>query len=287
MHLIATPSHPSSENPPSENSSSENSSSENPSSENPSSQNPSQILNPSGNIRFYHHSVPMIRDLNLFTHPEALGEVRRLNEQIKIVEGLEHARARLKSTKSLDSNTLSKCGAFVRHVNNSAPSDAFFREVAKLSLDELGYCSISFEERRLKSVGSRLKASDIQAYMVASGVSCLSRREIWIRLKRLSRESEGKPFHDLFIAAQSAGNGANSNVTKPAERNIKNDPEPQTIAKDASSFEFPAARLEMIKGVFGGPIAKAVHHASEDIVSRDLTDCIKSKFPRAGGNAII
>ncbi|KAI3317840.1 hypothetical protein HD806DRAFT_526808 [Xylariaceae sp. AK1471] len=64
-------------------------------------------------------------------------------------------------------------------------------------------------------------------------------------------------------------------------------PEPQTTGKDASSFEFPAARLEMIEGVFGDPIAEAVRHASEDMVSRDSTDCVKSKFPRAGGDAMI
>lgn len=124
-----------------------------------------------------------------------------LNEQLKVVEGLQHARSRLTATRSLESNTLSKCYVFVHYTNNSAPGSNFNLEVRKLSLDELAFCSISFEERRLKSVIHHFKATDIRTYMTTTGVSCLDRSEIFIRLKRLSTESEGKPFHEVYTAS--------------------------------------------------------------------------------------
>ncbi|KAI1181565.1 hypothetical protein F5B17DRAFT_424792 [Nemania serpens] len=123
--------------------------------------------------------------------------------------------------------------------------------------------------------------------MLASGVSCLNRREVWIRLERLSRESKGKPYHDIFMTAQSGGSRGSSNAAEPMEQNMENDPKPQTTAKDPSSFEFPTARLEMIEDVFGGPIAEAVRHASERVTYPELTDRVKLRFPRAGGDAMI
>jgi hypothetical protein len=130
-------------------------------------------------------------------------QLKTLNAQIKIVEGLEHARARLAATLSLDSNTLSKCDVFMRYVN-SAPDSSFGLEVRKLNLDELVFCSISFEERRLKSAVHHFAASNIRAYMTKSRVSCLGRPEILTRLRRLSAESEGKLFHKVYTALQAA-----------------------------------------------------------------------------------
>jgi hypothetical protein len=154
----------------------------------------------------------MIYDFDIYSHPELLIEAKKeldiLHEQIKIVEGLEHARARIAATRtrSLDSNTLSKCDAFVRSINNNASSTNFNLEVHKLSLDELAFCSISFEERRLKSVIHHFKASEVQTYMKKTQISCLDRPEIFRRLKRLYAESEGKPFQEVFTAAHEEHN---------------------------------------------------------------------------------
>ena len=126
-----------------------------------------------------------------------------LKAQIKIVEGLEHAKARLAATNPLDSNTLSKCEVFMRYVND-APDSNFGVEVRRLSLHELAFCSISFEERRLKSVVRYFAASNIRAYMTQSRVSCLNRREIFTRLKRLSGESKGKLFHEVYTKLETA-----------------------------------------------------------------------------------
>ncbi|KAJ6437978.1 phospholipase A2 protein family [Purpureocillium lavendulum] len=75
----------------------------------------------------------MINELDLYTHPDATVDIKNalkvLHEQVKIVEGLEHARARLESTSSLDSNTLSKCNVFVRHVNNCTAGSSFDSEL--------------------------------------------------------------------------------------------------------------------------------------------------------------
>lgn len=146
----------------------------------------------------------MIYEFDLYNHPESTtavkNELKILNEQIKVIEGLEHARARLGARRSLESNTLSKCDVFTCCVNNSTPGSNFDLEVRKLSLDELAFCSISFEERRLKSVIHHFKASNIRTYMTTSRVSCLDRPEIFTRLKRLSAQSEGKPFHEVYTA---------------------------------------------------------------------------------------
>ncbi|KAL2809708.1 hypothetical protein BDW59DRAFT_177131 [Aspergillus cavernicola] len=147
----------------------------------------------------------MIYDFDLYNHPESSTDVKNqlkiLNEQLKIVEGLQHARSRLTATRSLESNTLSKCNVFVHYVNNSTPGSNFNLEVRKLGLDELAFCSISFEERRLKSVIHHFKASDIRTYMTTTGISCLDRSEIFTRLKHLSTKSEGKPFHEVYTAS--------------------------------------------------------------------------------------
>ncbi|KAJ5454935.1 hypothetical protein N7530_012704 [Penicillium desertorum] len=146
-----------------------------------------------------------IYDFNLYAHPESLNEIKKeltiLREQVKIVEGLEHARARLAATVSLDSNTLSKCSAFIRCVNDNAFKPEFATELRKLSWDGLAFCSISFEERRLQYVVRHLRASDIQTYMRNAVVSCLDRPEISKRLNRLSAASQGKPFHAFYTAS--------------------------------------------------------------------------------------
>lgn len=145
----------------------------------------------------------MIYDFDIYSHPESANEVKKELEffsgQVKIVEGLEHARDRLAKRKSLDYNTLLKCDAFIRCVNNDGD---FQLEVRKLSLDELAFCCISFEERRLKSVALYFKASNIRAYMKKARVSCLERPEIFRRLKRLSDESEVNTFREIYMATQ-------------------------------------------------------------------------------------
>ncbi|KAI9039869.1 uncharacterized protein KD926_008970 [Aspergillus affinis] len=146
----------------------------------------------------------MIIDIDLFNHPastiDVKNELKILSEQVKIVEGLEHARARLAATRLLESNTLSKCNVFVRTFNNSAPGSNFDLEVRKLGLDELVFCSISFEERRLKSVVDYFMSSNIRTYMTKAQISCLDRTEIFTRLQRLSDESIGTPFYTVYTA---------------------------------------------------------------------------------------
>jgi len=130
-------------------------------------------------------------------------EVKILSEQIKIIEGLEHAKARLAVTSSLESNTLSKCDVFMRYVNSSPYDSGFYLEVCKLSLDELAFSSISFEERRLKSIVYSFTASAIRDYMTSSQVLCLNRPEIFTRLRHLSNKTKGTPFHEVYMTAQS------------------------------------------------------------------------------------
>ncbi|RAK98698.1 uncharacterized protein BO80DRAFT_151330 [Aspergillus ibericus CBS 121593] len=146
----------------------------------------------------------MIYDFDLYNHPESFthvkNELKTLNAQIRIVEGLEHAKARLAATRSrsLESNTLSKCNVFMHYVNKSAAGSNFDLEIRKLNLNELAFCSISFEDRRLKSVIHHFKAANIRTYMTTTRISCLDRPEIFTRLKRLSAESEGKPFQEIY-----------------------------------------------------------------------------------------
>lgn len=94
-----------------------------------------------------------------------------------------------------------KCFAFIRSINDNAHDTNFDSEVRKLSLDELAFCSIRFEERRLNPVIPCFKASNIREYMVKAQVSCLDRPEIFKRLKRLSAQSEGKPFYEIYNTA--------------------------------------------------------------------------------------
>ena len=91
--------------------------------------------------------------------------VDSLKTQLRIVEGFEHAKSRLEATDHLDGNTLAKCHVFVRYVNESTPDSNFYLEVSKLSLDEVAFCSISFEERRLKCIVDSFKALHVQTNM--------------------------------------------------------------------------------------------------------------------------
>ncbi|RAK96294.1 uncharacterized protein BO80DRAFT_229423 [Aspergillus ibericus CBS 121593] len=56
---------------------------------------------------------------------------------------------------------LLKCDVFIRHANESTPGSNFDLEICKLSLDELAFCSISFEDRRLKHVVHHFKTANI------------------------------------------------------------------------------------------------------------------------------
>ena len=67
------------------------------------------------------------------------------------------------------------------------------------------------------------------------------------------------------------------------------DPEPHTTAKQPSAFEFPTARWKNIDKVFPKQAATAVRHVPQRIMDPDITDCVRSRFPRrrGDGDAII
>jgi environmental stress-induced protein Ves len=77
-------------------------------------------------------------------------ELMILREQVKTAEGLEHARARLAAKSYLDYNILTRL-CVVSTIMHVVVSN-FDLEVRKVSLEELAFCFINFEERRLKSV---------------------------------------------------------------------------------------------------------------------------------------
>jgi len=253
----------------------------------------------------------MIHNIDLFTHPETLGDVKStveiLHEQIKIVEGLEHAKDRLATTRSLESNTLSKCNVFVRYVNETSRHNNFYLEVSKLSLDELAFSSISFEERRLKTLLDSFKASDIRDYMKTQNVSCLDRSEIFTRLTNILAQCKGSQFDEIYTAlvdqptqsvtesdmqmnkgtvkARYKSNHAIPLLIPPAvaPSEVLPDPEPSTGAEAADAFEFPGALWENIETVFGEHIANAVRSFPQQLTHREMTDCVKSKYPRVKG----
>ncbi|KAI2791735.1 hypothetical protein POX_c04612 [Penicillium oxalicum] len=240
----------------------------------------------------------MLCDFDIFSHPESLPrlreELRILNEQIKIVQGLEHAKTRLAARASLDSNTLAKCDVFVRYINDNK-SVNFNSEVRKLNLDELAFCSISFEERRLKSVAFHFKACSIRTYMTKAQVSCLDRPDIMRRLRRLSTESERNIFLELYMAAEEAAQDVHGNSLQldavSDEQMIDALPShyPSTTANQPDAFEFPAARWTNIEKVFPTRIAAAARQVPPRLVDPNITDCVRSRFPRgrAGGDALI
>lgn len=150
----------------------------------------------------------MLLDSDIYRYPESLADLKKeldmIYGQIKVVEGLEHARARLAARPCLDSNTLAKCEIFIRCINDDT-NPRFGLEVSKLDLNELAFCSISFEERRLKTVVHHFEATSIKKYMKKTQVTCLDRPEVMRRLKRLSSACVGSLFHDLFNSTQRKG----------------------------------------------------------------------------------
>ncbi|TQB68884.1 hypothetical protein MPDQ_002657 [Monascus purpureus] len=234
----------------------------------------------------------MIFDIDVYDHPETSAflkdELSLLNEQIRIVEGLEHARARLLAKSSLEYNTLSKCDVFMRYANESTPGSNFDLEIRKLSLDELAFCSISFEDRRLKHVVHHFKAANIRKYMTTTHVSCLERQEIFRRLNRLCAESEGKPFKEIYSSAYMVYNNFLAKGSMESNE-MDVDPEPATMAKQPGSFEFPTARWSNIDKVFPAQAANAIRHAPQRIADPEITDCVRSRFPRgrSEGDAIV
>lgn len=252
-------------------------------------------------------------DIDLYSHPESSAFLKQqlslLNEQIKIVEGLEHARARLLATTSLDSNTLSKCNVFMRYANESTSGSSFDLEVRKLSLDELAFCSISFEDRRLRSVVHHFKAANIRKFMTTTHVSCLERPEILTRLNRLCAESAGKPFNEIYSSAYMVYRNSLAKGSKKSDEmndgmvvmnhailaltnyafETSLDTEPPTMANQPGSFEFPMARWTNVDKVFPAQVANAIRHAPQRIADPELTDCVRCRFPRgrSEGDAII
>jgi len=152
---------------------------------------------------------------DLFVHPESLSDVKKtLDYQIKMVDALEHAKDRLSKTKSLDSNTLAKCGVFIQYVNRSNTTSNFCSEVSKLSLNELAFSLISFEERRLKTILDLFKASDIRKYVEKQKIKCLHRSEIFTRIKHILSGCEGSRFDDIYGAVLQTRNSSEPNMAR-------------------------------------------------------------------------
>ncbi|KAJ9480893.1 hypothetical protein VN97_g12628 [Penicillium thymicola] len=221
----------------------------------------------------------MLYDFDIYSHPEALSEVKNelayLNGQIKIIEGLEHASIRMAKKKSLDSNTLSKCDVFMGRMNHDTPDDDFDLEVRKLSLDELAFCSISFEERRLRSVTPWFKASNIRTYMEKTKVTCLNRPEIFSRINRLSAISMvmGKRFHSIYMAAydlHKISKHPNPTELDDQMEDTLSTSEPATTAKQPGAFEFPGMSWTNIEKVLKGSnwFISSLSYAENNPISR-------------------
>lgn len=108
-----------------------------------------------------------MHNYELFRFPERLQEaqklVERLEGEIRLLKAFEHTKSCLESYNL--SYCIKKCAAFVQAVDSSAFDDQFYQEVSKLTLDELGFVSISFAERPLKVVQSCLQSSHVREYM--------------------------------------------------------------------------------------------------------------------------
>lgn len=141
-------------------------------------------------------SLEVLSDLLMY--PEKLDAAKELfNYHIKLIQALEHAKDRLSKTKPLDSNTLAKCRVFIQHVNHASK---FSSEVSKLSLNELAFASISFEERRLIMIVDAFKASDIRKYVRIHKIRCLHRSEIFTRIRYLLSCHKGSRFEEIYEA---------------------------------------------------------------------------------------
>ena len=97
----------------------------------------------------------------------------------------------------------------------------FVSEVRKLDLNELAFCSISFEPRRLRSIIHHFRAIDIRRYMSKMKVTCLDRPEVMTRLKNLSASLSGSDAHVIFREAQKRYD-ASQGYTAESELLVKN-----------------------------------------------------------------
>jgi hypothetical protein len=146
----------------------------------------------------------MLFVLDPFTNPEKVDDVQKsidiLEYRLRVFNALEHTKTRL-SKAILESNTLAKCGVFIRHFNAAHPASNFRSEVAKLNRNELMYALISFEDRRLKKILDLFQASDIKKYIEKQDITCVHRSEISTRVKYILAGCEGSPFSDIYEAA--------------------------------------------------------------------------------------
>lgn len=157
-----------------------------------------------------HMASMKFSEIDVLEHPETLGRVREslhiLKAQIKVAEALEHAKDRLTKARPLDSNTLSKCNVFIHYVNQAEVQSNFSLEVSKLSLNELVFSSISFEERRLKTLLDSFRASDVEKYVRRQNLSCIDRSEIFTRFGNILAGCKGSRFDEIYKAlVQSKG----------------------------------------------------------------------------------
>ncbi|KAH7114119.1 hypothetical protein EDB81DRAFT_601848, partial [Dactylonectria macrodidyma] len=74
-----------------------------------------------------------------------------------------------------------RCLVFVRAINYKV-SENFSSEVKKLSLEELFFCSISFDERQMPLIRESFKALHIRQYMKSQNVTCINQHGIRRRL---------------------------------------------------------------------------------------------------------
>ncbi|KIW35807.1 uncharacterized protein PV06_11848 [Exophiala oligosperma] len=209
---------------------------------------------------------------DLFVHPESLRDVQKaLGYQIKMVEALEHAKDRLSKTKSLDANTLAKCGVFVQHVNRSDTPNNFYSEVSKLNLNELAFSLISFEDRRLKTLLDSFKASDIRKYVEKQQIQCLHRSEIFTRIKFILSACEGSRFDAIYRTVLQMRNISESEMARD------NEPEPKTAAEEPNALKLLGVRRESFKNVFTEHVANNAHLMT-----------VESRYPRGTrGDAFI
>ncbi|KJK74210.1 hypothetical protein H634G_10583 [Metarhizium anisopliae BRIP 53293] len=144
--------------------------------------------------------------MDLFRHPELLDDAAKLIESLeyqkRVVECFQRTKKHLE-TQLLESNVLKKCATFIAAAESSATGSNFLLEVSKLTLDELGFCSISFDDRRLKMVQHSFKASHVRAYMMSQRVSCINHREIFRRLTFYCNGKNDK-FLKIYDSAKKA-----------------------------------------------------------------------------------
>ncbi|KJZ78741.1 hypothetical protein HIM_02132 [Hirsutella minnesotensis 3608] len=117
----------------------------------------------------------MKRKINIFRRPDTVQEVviliRNLENQQRMLSAFQKAATRLRAP-TLDTNVLKKCTEFIRAVDAGPESSVFVLEVAKLSLDELAFCSIAIGGKRLCLIRESFRACYVRAFMESQKVSC-------------------------------------------------------------------------------------------------------------------